>query len=43
MSETIFPTLESPGSQTQDHLCWWDSLVHDEQGETAAPLKALSV
>lgn len=40
MSEAIFPALESPGSQTQVHLCWWDSLVHDEQGENAVALKA---
>lgn len=42
MSEAIILALESPGSQTQVHLCWWDSLVHDEQGENPAALKALS-
>lgn len=40
MSKAVVLALESPGSQTQVHLCWWDSLVHDEQGENAAALKA---
>lgn len=41
VSEAIVPVLESPGSQTQVHLCWWNSLMHDEQGENVAALKAL--
>lgn len=41
MSEAIIPASESPGSQTQVHFCWRDSLMRDEQGENAAVLKTL--